>query len=287
MVWVRGRGPHVHTPLEYLGLMALGLAAGAFGTLIGAGGGFALMPLLIMFYPHDSPATLTSISLAVVFFNALSGSEAYALAKRIDYRSALLFSAATLPGAVLGALNTQAVPRRAFDFIFGGAVLALAVFLAFRKAGRETSIPSATGGVTRSITDAHGQTFTYSFNPALGVGASLVVGYVSSFLGIGGGIIHVPLLVYLLHFPVHVATATSHLILAFMAFAGTLTHVLAGSFATGAHRTAALAIGVVAGAQIGAGLSDRIRGGAIVRLLALGLAALGLRIVLLALGWWQ
>lgn len=284
----------MHTSVEYLGLMALGLAAGVFGTLIGAGGGFVLMPLLIMLYPNDSAATLTSISLAVVFFNALSGSEAYALAKRIDYRSALLFSAATLPGAVLGALNTQAVPRQTFDFVFGGAVLALAVFLAFKKAG--PNAPNApvspdarppAHGVTRCLTDAHGQTFTYSFNPSLGVGLSLVVGYVSSFLGIGGGIIHVPLLVYLLHFPVHVATATSHLILAFMAFTGTLTHVLSGSFATGAHRTAALAIGVVAGAQIGARLSERVGGVAIVRLLAAGLAVLGVRIVLLALGWWK
>jgi len=267
--------------------MALGLGAGAFGTLIGAGGGFVLMPLLIMLYPNDSPATLTAISLAVVFFNALSGSEAYALAKRIDYRSALLFSAATLPGAVLGALNTQAVPRRTFDFVFGAAVLALAAFLAFRKAARESDVRPMTGSATRSFTDAHGQRFTYSFNPTLGVGLSLVVGYVSSFLGIGGGIIHVPLLVYLLNFPVHVATATSHLILAFMAFTGTLTHVLSGSFATGAHRTAALAIGVVAGAQIGARLSDRIGGMAIVRLLAAGLAVLGVRILLLALGWWK
>lgn len=278
----------MHTPPEYLGLMALGLAAGVFGTLIGAGGGFVLMPLLIMLYPDDSAATLTAISLAVVFFNALSGSEAYALAKRIDYRSALLFSAATLPGAVLGALNTQAVPRRTFDFVFGGAVLALAIFLAFRKAKPDTpdARPPA-GGVTRCITDAHGQTFTYTFNASLGVGLSLLVGYISSFLGIGGGIIHVPLLVYLLHFPVHVATATSHLILAFMAFTGTLTHVLTGSFATGAHRTAALAIGVVAGAQIGARLSERVGGMAILRLLAAGLAVLGVRIVLLALGWWK
>lgn len=277
----------MHTPIEYLGLMALGLGAGAFGTLIGAGGGFVLMPLLIMLYPNDSPATLTAISLAVVFFNALSGSEAYALAKRIDYRSALLFSAATLPGAVLGALNTQAVPRRTFDFVFGAAVLALAVFLAFRKAAKEADVRPRTGSATRSFTDAHGQRFTYSFDPTLGVGLSLVVGYVSSFLGIGGGIIHVPLLVYLLHFPVHVATATSHLILAFMAFTGTLTHVLSGSFATGAHRTAALAIGVVAGAQIGARLSERMGGTAIVRLLAAGLAVLGVRILLLALGWWK
>ncbi len=270
----------------YAGLVALGLGAGAFGTLIGAGGGFVLMPLLLLLYPGDLPQTLTSISLAAVFFNALSGTEAYALAKRIDYRSALLFSAATLPGAVIGALGTAAVSRRAFDLIFGLAVLAGAAFLAFKQNGRAARPPSGRG-VTRTLTDAHGNTWTWTFSPALGAGLSVIVGYLSSFLGIGGGIVHVPLMVYVLGFPVHVATATSHFILAVMAFTGTMTHVFTGSFAHGAHRTAALAIGVVVGAQLGARLSDRMKGASIIRLLAAGLALLGARIVLLGLGLWK
>ena len=267
--------------------MGLGLIAGAFGTLIGAGGGFVLMPLLIVLYPNDSPALLTSISLAVVFFNALSGTEAYAMAKRIDYRSALLFSVATLPGAVLGALNTSVVPRRDFDLIFGVAILIGATFLALKKPAKNKPRSSSSHLATRTIHDAHGNTWTYSFNPALGVGLSVLVGYVSSFLGIGGGIIHVPLMVYLLGFPVHVATATSHFILAVMSLTGTMTHVLMGTFAHGAHRTAALAMGVVIGAQAGAKLSDHLGGTAIVRLLAAGLGLLGVRVLLLALGWWK
>ena len=75
---------------HYLGLIALGIAVGAYGTLIGAGGGFVLMPVLLLLYPNQSADVLTSISLAVVFFNALSGSEAYALMKRIDYRSGFI-----------------------------------------------------------------------------------------------------------------------------------------------------------------------------------------------------
>ncbi|MBI4805184.1 MAG: sulfite exporter TauE/SafE family protein [Desulfovibrio sp.] len=275
-------------PSGYIGLIALGFGAGAFGTLIGAGGGFVLMPLLLVLYPDDPPALLTSISLAAVFFNALSGTEAYAMARRIDYRSALLFSCATLPGAILGALNTSSIPRRTFDIVFGLAVLAAAAFLSFKKPGRACDGKSCSSHQTsRSITDAHGTSWTYSFNPVLGTGLSLLVGYLSSFLGIGGGIMHVPLMVYLLNFPVHVATATAQFILAVMSLSGTLTHVMTGAFSHGAHRTAALAIGMVVGAQVGAKLSDRIGGTAIVRLLAGGLAVLGIRILLLALGWWK
>jgi uncharacterized membrane protein YfcA len=76
-------------PIEYLWLLPLGLLVGAFGTLIGAGGGFILMPVLLLVYPRDKTELITAISLAVVFFNALSGSFAYARMKRVDYKSGI------------------------------------------------------------------------------------------------------------------------------------------------------------------------------------------------------
>ena len=88
-------------PLAYLWLIPLGFMVGAYGTLIGAGGGFVLVPFLLILYPHETAETITAISLAVVFFNALSGSIAYARMRRIEYRSGLIFSAATIPGAIL------------------------------------------------------------------------------------------------------------------------------------------------------------------------------------------
>jgi uncharacterized membrane protein YfcA len=278
--------------LALFGLVALGFCAGAFGTLIGAGGGFVLVPLLLLLYPHDPPETLTAISLAVVFFNALSGTAAYARAQRIDYRSALLFSAATVPGAVLGALNTALVPRRTFDLVCGLAILAAAGLVPLarsarsrRSAGPDRAVPSR-HLTARRLTDARGTVHEYTFDARIGLAASFAVGYVSSFLGIGGGIVHVPFLIAVLHFPVHVATATSHFILAVMSLTGSLAHVFGGSFAHGgAHRTLALAVGVVLGAQLGAHLSEHTAGGRIITLLAAALATLGLRLLFQALGW--
>ena len=60
-----------------LGLNGLGFATAADGTVIGAGGGFVLMPLLLQLYLAESPEILTSISLAVVFFNAFCRPETY------------------------------------------------------------------------------------------------------------------------------------------------------------------------------------------------------------------
>jgi uncharacterized membrane protein YfcA len=61
----------------------------------------------------------------------------YALLKRIDYRSGLMFSAATIPGAILGALNTSYVPRRLFDLIFAVLLLAAAAFLGWQPNQKE------------------------------------------------------------------------------------------------------------------------------------------------------
>ena len=274
------------TAETYLGFIALGLGVGTYGTLIGAGGGFVLMPILLLLYPHESPEKLTSISLAIVFLNALSGTGAYAKMRRIDYKSGWMFAAATIPGAILGALNTSMIPRRLFDIIFSVLLIAAAVFLSVRpKAAndaRRVYCPEH-NQMKRHLEEADGVSFDYCYNPKLGIFLSLFVGYASSFLGIGGGIIHVPALVYLLDFPIHVATATSHMILAIMAFTGTLIHILNGTFPYGVHHMISLAIGVVLGAQIGAHLSQYIKGNWIIRSLAMALGLVGIRILMVAL----
>src|SRR5262249_17071646 len=113
----------------------------------------------------------------------------------------------------------------------------------------------------RSLADRYGVRYTYSVPVQLGVVFSLAIGFLSSFFGIGGGILQVPGLVSVLGFPTHIATATSQFVLAFMSGTGTLTHVVAGSLGGighGLRRTVALSIGVIAGAQVGALASVRL-----------------------------
>jgi uncharacterized membrane protein YfcA len=260
-----------------LGLIGFGV--GAFGTLIGAGGGFILTPILLLLYPHDSARTLTAISLAAVFFNAASGSVAYAWQRRTDFRSGSVFAIATLPGAIGGAFVVGAFSRRVFDAIMAAVLLLLAVWLSSGE--RWPTRQPGTGLVERRLVDREGAEYSYSVPLHRGALYSLIVGFLSSFLGIGGGIIHVPLLVGALGFPTHIATATSHFVLAIMAGAGTLTHVAVGSFhhGHGIRRAGVLSLGVVVGAQLGARLSLRLRGRAIEWLLAAALFALALRLL--------
>ena len=70
------------------------------------------------------------------FFNALSGTIGYARPKRIDYKIGVIFSLATMPGAVLGALATTAVSRERFDLLFGFLLLAIAIVLVISRGRR-------------------------------------------------------------------------------------------------------------------------------------------------------
>ena len=187
---------------------------------------------------------------------------------------------ATLPGSVLGVLLAGRISRPTFDVIMGLALCGLALFLL--RGRPDAGDPGAGPGSPRAITDRDGHTHRYRARVRTGALLSVGVGFASSFLGIGGGVVHVPLLVGFLGFPTHIATATSHFVLAFMAVAATVTHVIAGTFhdAVGLRRALALSVGVVVGAQLGAWASQRLSGRLIQRLLAGGLLVLGVRLVL-------
>ena len=263
------------------GLALLGVAVGVVGTLVGAGGGFLLAPVLLIVYPHDTPQTLTSISLSAVWANSTSGTIAYLRQRRVDVKSGVVFGLATLPGAVGGALLVGYVPRRAFDAIMAAVLGAVAVWLAIY---RRFELHLALGGSPRVLVDASGREWRYAVPLGRGVAFSLAVGFLSSFLGIGGGIFHVPILVTLLGFPTHIATATSHFVLALMSGAGVVTHVAQGAYSAGhgLRRSVVLAVGLAAGAQLGAHLSVRTSSVAIERLLVAGLAIAALRLALTA-----
>ena len=264
----------------WLLLAAIGLFIGAFGTLIGVAGGFVLIPILLFMYPNDSPSTITSITLTVAFFNALSGSIAYGRLKRIDYRSGLLFAIPAIPGAIIGAYLVDFLQRGVFQYIFGSILIIVSVYLLLRPDRKLTGGFMNKWMTHRHITDAANQVHHYSFNLPLGMTIAFFVGVISGLLGIGGGIIHVPALTQVLGFPAHIATATSHFTVAITTVSGIGTHLVTGTYTSEVGRVVVLSVGAVIGAQFGARLSQRVTGVWIVRLLAIGLAIVALRLLI-------
>ena len=130
-------------------------------------------------------------------------------------------------------------------------------------------------------TDTPFEEKTFHYNKTLGIVSSLFVGLLSSIFGIGGGIIHVPLMIYLLGFPVHIATATSHFVLAVSSCMGVISHFLLDHIVW--LPAIALGIGASLGAQIGAKLSKKTKPKIILVLLSCAVFALGIRLVILGM----
>jgi len=264
---------------------ALGLGAGAYGTMIGAGGGSLIVPALLLLF-HLPVQTVLGMSLWTVFANAASGTASYVRFRTIDYRSGILFAASVVPGAVLGALAAGHLPPRLFSLAFGLLLVGMSVLILRRPASPFVPLPVKIRTyeaymrrelAVRRITDRDGRRYEYYVDTRLGTLISFLVGIASSLLGIGGGILHVPAMILMLGFPSHIAVATSHFVLAVSSITGaaifTLQHHLAW------HQTLALCLGAVIGAQLGACLSRRLSGPWITRLLAAGMIAVGVRML--------
>jgi uncharacterized membrane protein YfcA len=254
-----------------------GLGIGTLGTLIGAGGGFVIVPLLVLLEPQWSTDQVTAFSLAVVTANASVGALSYWRQGRVDPFSFPLYTLAAIPGSILGAFATAYVPRAFFDPIFGAVLIAIGFWLFVRPGSSDAG--GHTGYFQRVLVERGGRRYEWSFDPRIGFAGSTAVGFFSSLLGIGGGIIHVPLLATVLGFPAHVATATSHAVLAVTAGIATVVHILRGDYRATWPLVAAVAGGAAAGAPLGARLSAFVPGAVILRILAAALGFVGLRLL--------
>lgn len=235
--------------IESILLLLIGIAVGCFGTIIGVGGGFVIVPLLTIVYQF-SPQHAVGTSMAIVALNAISGTVAYVRQRRIDYRTGLLFAAATLPGSFLGAFLLQHISRPVFDIGFSIFMIGTAAYIGIRKQHKTEEI---------DIRTFHRP----DYNKPLGLLISFFVGFIASMAGIGGGVIHVPAMIFLFAFPPYIAIPTSHFILAISATFAAASHASIGEVEW--SFIPYLGSGAVIGAQIGGLLSHRIKGKWIIR----------------------
>lgn len=250
--------------LEIAGFLALGFLAGGYGTLVGIGGGLLVVPVLI--FAHYPAKIAAGTSTVVVLGTAVSGSIAYLRQGRVHLGAAVTFALAGLPGAVLGAFVDQHIPQRLFSGLFALLLLVMAA-RAFTSRVEDRPIEA---GVART---------------RFPVGAAIAIGFcagvIASALGVGGGLIFVPTMVYLFGFAAHVATASSASIIALTAVAGTASHAYYHDIRWAP--AVAIAVGAVGGAQVGARLAPRVRSQQLMRLFSLGMVAAALWLLYRAL----
>jgi uncharacterized protein len=227
---------------EFL-LPIFGLLIGILASMTGVGGGAIIVPLLSLLYAF-SPASAIGTSLATIIFTAVAATITYWRQKRIFYRTGILLAIATAPGAVIGAYLTTVISATVLSIVFGVFLIGVAVKMLMGVFSKPKNAAAASQQSEREL-------FHLRRNKIyLAVFLGFLAGIASGLLGVGGGLILVPLIVFTLGVDMHIAVATSMFTIIFTSLSGITQHYLLGNI----NFTYAFLLGAgsMLGTQIGA-----------------------------------
>jgi hypothetical protein len=196
------------------------------------------------------PATASAAALVMVMANSISGSIGYLRDRRVDLKLAGYVALGGIPTSIAGALAVRHVSAPWFDGAYGLVLVYLSIQLARRARTDDTAAFARRGvGSERVLVDARGDVFRYRQNAPLAVLCGLGVGFISSFFGVGGGIIFVGAILPLFEVPAHVLAATSTFTILLTSPPGVVAHALGGAIDWA--YALPLALGGLAGGQLG------------------------------------
>ena len=238
----------VVTPLLAAIIFGAGVVSGGFGALLGIGGGVFLVPFLNLGLSFPFPVA-AAISLTTVIATSSSVSAERSGKHLINLRLGMLLEVATAAGSLLGGITAQLVAPAILQKLFGIVAAIVSVFMVGRVNRRNVILdPSVDSGVLggRFYEEESSATVTYRIKrlPAALI-ASFAAGNMSSLLGVGGGVIKVPVLNAWCGVPVRAAAATSAFMIGVTATAGAVIYYGRGQLAP------ALAAAAVLGVQLG------------------------------------
>ncbi|MCX7623613.1 MAG: sulfite exporter TauE/SafE family protein [Thermomicrobium sp.] len=270
--------------LTELSVFVVAVLATTLGAMVGLGGGVFMVPLFSAFLGVPIKTAIAASGLAVVV-GSLGSSSVYLEHRMVNLRLALVLLIATALGAIGGALLVAAAPVNALRLLLGIVLYAMVVLLSVRRASVD---PVATSedrfGLTASFYDpAVGSDVRYTpQHVAPGTALSTIAGFFSGLLGVGGGVIQVPLMNTLMRVPVKAAAATSAYMVGVTVVGSVLLYYANELLIPQVAIPAAL--GSFFGAQLGSRLGRRVRGLWLRRLLVAILFYLATTLLLQALG---
>ncbi len=211
-------------------------------SMFGQGGGSVYSPMLILL----GYATLlsTSTSLVLNLITSLSAGYIFYRNKMIDYKASFLFVPGIIIGAFTGGYLSKYVDSTVLLWLFVVFLIGLGARMLYTywEKGSDAQHPPADLSVNMYV---------------LIVCFSLAVGIISGLLGVGGGILIVPFMVYVCKYPTKFAAGSSHLIISFSALAGILGH--ASSHELDVQLMAVTGLAVLIGGNLGARYSMRFK----------------------------
>jgi uncharacterized membrane protein YfcA len=208
------------TAAALLALIIVGFAVGFLAGLVGIGGGVLIVPFLYFFYGHSGwsgvivpdslHATIAhATSLFIIIPTALAGTATYARSGLVAWRAAVPVALFSMLFAIAAATIATRLPPELLKIAFGTFLVFTGVQL-LTKRGAASSGPERAGLPAAALTGG-------------------LVGIFSALLGVGGGLVAIPLLMYVIRLDIRHVAATSLAIVAFAATAGTITYMTTGA----------------------------------------------------------
>lgn len=238
-------------------LLVTGVVVGLGQGLLGVGGAFIMVPVMVAVFtgmdiPTDAAVKLAfGTSLLVIFPTAVFSSWAHHRRGAVWWKAAIVLGIAAAAGSVLGAtLTSRFISGSVIKVVFGAVVILASVRL-----------------LTSKLSDAEEDP---DMNPLVWACCGFLLGMVSGLLGIGGGIIMVPVMTIVLKFRMHRAVGTSTAVMLFSSSAGALGYILNGLGVSGLPAQSVgyfnlpawicLATTSIVMTQVGAWMAHRLKG---------------------------
>jgi len=185
--------------------------AGILGSMIGVGGGFIIVPMLVLildFSMHEAVST----SLASICGISLSSFLTYAQNRRVNYKLGVSLELFTFLGALIGSIIASKLSCEFLEVLFAFTLIYVS-FMMYRKPEKNVDTEVFKGGFLR-LSSAYLSSF--------------LAGFIASMIGIGGGVLKVPVMNLILNVPIKIAIGTSEFMIFFTSLSTTVSYHLQG-----------------------------------------------------------
>ncbi|MCX8094466.1 MAG: sulfite exporter TauE/SafE family protein [Candidatus Goldbacteria bacterium] len=190
-------------------------------SMLGFGGGILYTPILLQsglsYYEASATALIVIITLSI------TATIVYHFNSLVDWKIVFFLEPFSLLGAYFGGYNSKLIPEKFLLILFSFVMILSAFFMLFPFASNKNTPKGFIGIIKRKKLD-----YDYHINLWLGIPLSIIAGFLSSILGVGGGFAKIPLMTLIFRVPTKIAVATSSAMMILTASAGAIGHLKAG-----------------------------------------------------------
>lgn len=267
------------TTIEYF---SVGFMGALIGSMVGLGGGFLIVPFLLLGTTFE-PSEIAGTSILVVFIIAIISVTQYVRHHLVDWKLGAIFAGFSIPGAIVGAMLAGKIPTVLFMQIFSADLFLVAGYMFFRPhRSLNMSLVKQLKGmfmVKTSVANPEGM-IIYAISIPLAAIVFFPAGILAGLIGVGGGSIMVPGMLLILDMPATMIASTSMLVMVFNAGVASMAQAALGHV----DWTAAtfLSLGAIIGSRIGPHISVRLNNQQLTRLMSIVLFTTALTVLYLS-----